>query len=218
MMQLNPMPFAGLVSDKGIQQLDRIAREGANRARCIEAASKRIADTFPNDAAWLVLQVQSGREPAVEKAMLDCGIEACAPVCLGPKRRRHHKELPPSKEVVFVCYVFVRCIPSGYALQGLAGFEHVRGVVGGWLNPYRVSNETLISFKELAESGAYDWEVKVDAIPVGSRMRVKEGPFMHFVGEVVAFGGKGNGTPVIELELFGRKTPMLMPIAMLARS
>ncbi|RKD61542.1 transcription termination/antitermination NusG family protein [Rhizobium sp. WW_1] len=217
MMQLNGSPFAGLVSDKGIQQLDRIAREEANRVECIEAASQRTADLFPRDATWLVLQVQSGREQAVEKAMLDCGIEACAPMCLGPKRRRHHKELPPSEQVVFVCYVFVRCVPSAYALQALARFEHVRGVVGGWLHPYRVANETLSSFKELAASGVYDWETKVDAIPVGSKVRVKEGPFIDFAGEVVAFGGKGKGTPVVELELFGRKTPMLMPIAMLSR-
>ncbi len=217
MMQLNGSPFAGLVSDKGIQQLDRIAREQATRALCIEAASQRIADTFTRDAAWLVLQVQSGREQAVEKAMRDCEIDACAPVCLGPKRRRHHKELPPSEQVVFLCYVFVRCVPSGYALQGLAGFEHVRGVVGGWLSPYRIAHETLCSFKELAASGAYDWEVTVDAMPVGSKVRVKEGPFVDFVGCVVAFGGKGKGTPVIELDIFGRKTPMLMPIAMLAR-
>jgi transcriptional antiterminator NusG len=216
-MQFKEHPLADFISLKGMLKLDRMAQDETNRLRCIEAASRRISTEKPEDSAWLVIHVWPGREQAVEKALGDCDIEACVPICKGPKRKRRYKVLPPSDKPVFIGYTFVRCVPSEYALQGLSGFEHVRGAVGGWLRPRRLTDDVMRHFKEMAASGAYDWEVEADAIPVGSKVCVKEGPFVTFEGIVVAFGGTGKGTPVIELDIFGRKTPIMIPLAMLTR-
>lgn len=206
-----------VVSLKGMMKLERVVSDASRRSQCIEAATKRITETCPVDSAWLALQVSPGREHAVEIDLESNEIEAAVPVCMGPQRRRHHKVLPPSPKPVFIGYTFVRCIPSGYALQALMGFEHVLGVVGGWAAPHRLTCEAINYFKEMAASGAYDWEVKRDALPKGCKVLVKEGPFASFEGIVVAFGGAGKGTPVIELDIFGRKTPILIPLAMLQR-
>lgn len=203
------------VSLKGIRLLERNAAEMTNRKQCIEAAGRKMVESLPDDSAWLILQSQFGRESAVEKAMTESDIEACVPLCKGPQRRRHHKVLPPSEKPVFTGYVFVRCVPSEHALQALARFEHVRDVVGGWEKPHRLTNERVMHFKAMAGSGAYDWEAPGSAFKVGARVLVKDGPFYSFEGTVVAFGGAGKGMPVVEMEMFGRKTPMLIPLAML---
>ncbi len=216
-MQLKGDPFQGMVSAKGIERLDQIAREAANRARCVEEAGMRIAAKNPSDKPWIVLHVWPGREQAVEMTLSENKIQAFVPICKGPKRRRHHKELPPSEKPVFMGYLFVRCHQSEHAIQGLTGFDHVRGVVGGWPIRLRLSDQNVQHFKDMAESGAYDWEVKGDVFPVGCRVRIKEGPFASFEGEVIAFGGSGKGCPVVELDIFGRKTPILTPLAMLHR-
>lgn len=203
------------VSMKGIMLLEQDAIQRENRRQCIRAAGKLVADATPSDSAWLILQTHFGRESAVEKDLGENEIDACVPVCKGPQRRRHHKVLPPSEKPVFTGYVFVRCVPTGHALRALAQFDHVRDVVGGWERPHRLTNERVMHFKAMAESGAYDWEAPGSAFKVGARVLVKEGPFYSFEGTVVAFGGSGKGTPVVELEVFGRKTPILIPLAML---
>lgn len=220
-MQLRGGPFNGKVSAKGLELLEKIARDADIRARCVFDASRRITTQKPKEARWMVLHVWPGREGAVEKMLDEQDIEACTPVCKGPKRRRHHKELPPSEKPVFIGYTFVRCVPSEYALQALLGFEHVRGIVGGWERPLNVSDEIINHFKDMAAKGAYDWDARVDAgsavFPKGCQVMVEEGPFARFVGTVVAFGGTGKGTPVVELDIFGRQTPMMIPLAMLSR-
>lgn len=208
--------WTDFVSVKGAEKLARLMEERANRQDNIAAAGKRVAGLF-GDSAWIILSVDPGREQVVEKLLNEADIEACVPSCLGPVRRRHHKELPPSQKPVFIGYVFVRCAPSADAWAGLKAFDHVRGRVGGWGGPCRLSDDMFNQFREKAERGAYDWEVKADTLPKGCRVRVKEGPFAEFEGTVIAFGGAGKGSPVIELEIFGRPTPIMIPLAMLAR-
>lgn len=217
MMQLKNHQIAGFVSVEGMLKLEKISIEEMNRQSCIEAATRRFVANHALDASWLIVNVWPGREHAVENALMSHDIEASVPVCKGPKRRRHHKEIPPSEKPVFIGYVFVRCAHSARAMKAIFSFEHVKGIVGGWEKPFRLSDESQLYFNEMAESGAYDWEVKSHAIPVGSKIFVKEGPFSGFEGSVVAFGGTGKGTPVVELDIFGRKTPIMIPIAMLRR-
>lgn len=208
--------WTDFVSVKGAEKLARLMEELAERRDSIEAAGKAAANRR-GDSAWIILSVDPGREQAVEKLLVEADIEACVPVCLGPVRRRHHKELPPSHKPVFLGYVFVRCAPLPAAFAGLTTFDYVRGRVGGWGSTCRLSDELFNQFKDKAERGAYDWEVKADTLPKGCRVRVKEGPFVGFEGTVIAFGGAGKGSPVIELEIFGRPTPIMIPLAMLAR-
>jgi len=228
--------FGGRVSDKGERMLERIALEAAIRARQIDAASRRIAAERPMDAKWLVLSVASGQEWAVEKSLDEAGIEACVPTCKGPERRRRQTILPPSDKPVFNGYTLVRCVPTADALQALMSFNYVGSVVGGWERPLRLTDETISSFRQMACAGAYDWDAKVvdqsaaavaapDAVQVdhrtfgnGQMIRVNSGPFGGFCGPVIAFGGAGKGTPIVELDIFGRKTPIMIPLAMLSTS
>ncbi|WP_220328003.1 transcription termination/antitermination protein NusG [Rhizobium wenxiniae] len=216
-MQFKDHSLAGFISVEGMLKLEKLSADEANRKACIDAATRRFAENHSLSSSWIIVHVWPGREHAVEKALLSHDIEASVPVCKGPKRRRHHKEIPPSEKPVFMGYTFVRCAHSPRAMKAILGFEHVRGIIGGWERPFPISDDSHKHFMEMAESGAYDWEVESSAIPVGSKILVKEGPFSSFEGYIVAFGGTGKGTPVVEIDIFGRKTPILIPLAMLRR-
>lgn len=100
MMQHKFEDISRHVSLQGLLKLDRIAKEAAQVARERESASKAAA-LIGGDSSWIIVQVAFGREAAVEKDMLDAGIEACVPMRMGPERKRNRKRIPPSLMPVF---------------------------------------------------------------------------------------------------------------------
>lgn len=210
--------FEGIsgVSLKGLMKLDRIAQEAARVAHERESASKERAHSVP-DSAWIIAQVDYGREKAVENAMTEAGIEACVIMRMGPERKRHRRRLPASKTPVFNGILFVFCAPGNHALRGILSFDCVKNIVMGGDKAIKISNETINEFKELAESGAYDYGRRSDAIKKGDKVRITSGPFVGFEVEVDAFGEAGQGDVVVTIVIFGKPTVFNMPLAMLEK-
>ncbi len=203
------------VSEKGWRMLDKIDRERANQAMCIAMAGRQYAVESGLLPLWYCIAVDTGREQAVEKRMLDAGIEACVPMRMGPARRVNHKVVAPSPIPALVGFVMVRCVFSGHAMRALRGFQHVNGLVGGWDGRYSISDEKMNAFMDLAKSGKLDHERPASLFNDGAGVSVKAGPFCGFVGKVVGRTRKGKGDAVVELSIFGRSSPVIIPLALL---
>ena len=190
-----------------------------------EDRMKRIAMSYRSDAAvkagddspWLTLKVEPGREKAVKNTLDDEVVEALVPMRKGPELRRRGRVLPAVLTPVMICYVLVRCRVTDKALLGLKSFDHVRDVLGGCLNPRLVSAAEVKVFKMKAEEGAYDWEKPVAIFKRGWKVRLKEGPFCGFTATVVACRSDGKGDAVVEVDIFGRTTPITLPLALLEK-
>lgn len=203
------------ISEKGWRILAKDDSRRALQARCIEMASARYASESTETAAWYCMIVASGREKAVEKAMLEAGIEVCVPMRMGPERRRQHKVIPPVSMPVMTGYIMVRCVWSGYAASAIHAFEHVEGMVGGWDGRHAIPDEKMNHFIKMAEDGLFDWDRPKSLFRAGMMVEVTGGPFATFQGHVVSIAKGGKGDAVVELAVFGRTNPVMIPLAIL---
>jgi transcriptional antiterminator NusG len=204
------------VSLKGMLKLDRIAEEAAKVARWRESASLTTAECS-SDSAWVIVQVAYGRELAVESAMMAAGVCACVIMRMGPERRRNHKLLPATSMPVFTGLVFVYCLPSPEAVEGIRSFDHVKNVMMHGERALKVSAATICDFKEKAENGDYDWKQKAQTFQKGEKAKVTSGPFADLIATVEAFGEAGCGDIVVSIDIFGKPTPFNIPLAMLQK-
>lgn len=216
MMQHKFEDICGYVSPKGFAKLDRIAQDAARVAHERESASKERARSV-SDSGWVIARVEYGRENTVKNAMLEAGIEACVIMRMGPERRRNHRLLPASRLPVFNGLLFVFCMPDNHALRGILSFDHVKSIVMGGDKAIKLSDETINEFNELAESGAYDYGRRSDAIKKGDKVRITSGPFVGYEVSVDAFGEAGHGDAVVTIVIFGKPTVFNMPLVMLEK-
>ncbi|WP_180901745.1 transcription termination/antitermination protein NusG [Martelella soudanensis] len=190
-----------------------------DRLRLIRLSGRSaLAEKAAEDAPWYVLQVMTGREQVVCEALTECGAEALSPTRKGPKRRRRHKVLPPQDIPLMAGYVLVRFAWSETAVSALLGFEHVRGVLGGWLSPFALENERVVRIMQKSGDGRFDWErVSKITVVAGERVRIGEGMFAGLEADVVTPNSKGKGDVVVEVDMFGQKTPVNFPLAILEK-
>lgn len=203
------------VSDKGWRILDKEDRERANHAYCLHLASAKYASESGRDAAWFCIIVATGREKTVQSMMLKAGIQACVPMRAGPQRKRRYRILPPTMEPVMTGYIMVRCVFSAYAARAIHAFEHVLGMVGGWDGRLPISDEKMNTFIEMADSGLFDWERPAALFRRGVVVEVTSGPFASFRGPIVNDNRVARGDAVVELTIFGRVNPVMIPLAIL---
>ncbi len=169
------------------------------------------------DSPWFAIRVMSGREIAVKNSLEEAGVETIVPMRKGPEYRRRGRVIPARIIPAMTGYVLVRFMASDEAFLGVQGVEHVIGVVGGCINPHRVPNSEVSIFKALADDGSLDWERETIIFAIGERVLVSEGPFASFHGNIISCRDDGKGDAVIEIDMFGRPTPVLMPLAMIGK-
>ncbi|MBY2911370.1 transcription termination/antitermination protein NusG [Rhizobium leguminosarum] len=183
------------------------------RAEMLHAASVRARD----DSPWFAIRVMSGREKTVNEALEKAGVEAVVPMRKGPEYRRRGRVIPASFIPVMTGYVLVRFMASDEAFLGVSGMEHVMGVLGGCLNPHRVSDKEVKRFKTLAENGKLDWEKPVCSFKKGEQVRISEGPYVGFLGRIISCRSDAKGDAVVEMEIFRGVTSVLVPLAILEK-
>ncbi|MBB3567236.1 transcription termination/antitermination protein NusG [Rhizobium sp. BK491] len=210
MMQHDKFDGTLIAASFGERFEDRMRRI---RADLLHAATLRAHD----DSPWFAVRVMSGREIAVKNTLDDAGIEAVVPMRKGPEYRRRGRVIPSKMIPAMTSYVLVRFMPSDEAFLGIQGIEHVIGVLGGCDNPRRVPNSEVSRFKASADEGLLDWELETTVFKAGETVRVSSGPFASFSGKIVSCRNDGRGDAVVEIDIFGRTTPTLMPLAILEK-
>lgn len=174
-------------------------------------------DRAKDDSPWFAARVMSGREIVVKNALEIAEVEACVPMRKGPEYRRRGRIIPAKMIPVMSGYVLVRFVPCDEAFISLRAFEHIIGVLGNGTGPHPVSNAEVNKFMALAGDGRLDWERPTLVFRKGEKVRISNGPFAAFFGEVVSCRSDGKGDAVVELSLFSGITPVLMPLAILEK-
>lgn len=211
MMQHNKFDGVPIASGSGERFEDRMRRI---REAMLHHATVRAAD----DSPWFAVRVMSGREKAVKNSLDEIGVETLLPMRKGPEYRRRGRVIPASMMPAITSYLLVRFVPKDEAFVALKGIEHVIDVLGGCASPRYVPNEQVLKFKALADEGALDWERPGLKLKRGDKVRVADGPFEGLSGNVAACSDDGRGgDPVIELDIFGRMTPVMIPLALLRK-
>lgn len=185
----------------------------------IRMAHLESVDAAPSiDSPWFALRVAFGRELAVEKALRETKIEAFVPMRKGPKKMIRGRVRSEIHMPAVTGYVLVRFACTPQACSGILAVEHTIELVGAGGVPHPVSHKDVLRFKALADTGGLDWE-RVSALTFrrGERVMVGEGPFRMFSAVVISCRRDGKGDAVVELDLFGRPTPITMPLVFLEK-
>lgn len=201
------------IRDYALLKMGNARRAQEIRIDQIGMASKRIADDYPELAGWFCLKIMGTREFAVEEALKKAGVEALVPAAKGEEIRRRRRVVEAPLVPVLRGYVLVRCVPSAAAMAGLRRFERVLDIVGTAEKPFRVPEKFVSKFISKVEDGAYDHRPPSPTeYRLGERVKVVDGPFASFPAEVVSQDMEGNRLTV-EVEIFGRPTPVDLDVA-----
>jgi transcriptional antiterminator NusG len=163
---------------------------------------------------WYAIQTKPRKEPSVQAALDRAGIEVYSPRIrkpIGAAKQKSWREFSLFPGYVFARFDFGLEYPRVRWTPGL-----VRVVMSGG-TPLAVSDSMLASVREMEKEG-----IRLLLRPVrwkpGSRVRVGQGPFTGFEGQVAATL-KGGDRVRILLELFRRQvalecdTSQLRPLA-----
>jgi transcriptional antiterminator NusG len=216
-MQHKRGDFEGRVSVKGLLKLDKIADEQRIRISNLAMASRRIIADHPEMCPWYCLSVRTGSEFTVEKYLYEENVEALVPTCLSAPKYSRGRMIEPKRRPVMPGYVLVQCAASAHAFLALRQVRHVTGIVGGAERPYRIPLKHIDKFREHAQRGAYDYRpITGMSYDVGEHVKVTDGPFASFDAEVTAIDAEKHRITV-DVEIFGRKTPVELDIAQIEK-
>ena len=191
-----------------------------------EAAAPPVESPFDRPGRWYVVHTQSGYEKKVKQ-----NLEARTS-SMNMEERIHEVVIPMEdvvefkggKKVVvqkkmFPGYLLVRCElddDSWYVIRNTPG---VTGFVGQGAKPSPLPRKDVESF--LAVSTETPEEVAQRAKPrsqyeMGETVRVKEGPFADFSGEVIEINEDQLKVKVL-VNIFGRETPVELDFSQVAK-
>jgi transcriptional antiterminator NusG len=191
-----------------------------------EAAAPPVESPFERPGRWYVVHTQSGYEKKVKQ-----NLEARTS-SMNMEERIHEVVIPMEdvvdfkggKKVVvqkkmFPGYLLVRCElddDSWYVIRNTPG---VTGFVGQGAKPSPLPRKDVESF--LSVSTETPEEVAQRAKPrsqyeMGETVRVKEGPFADFSGEVIEINEDQLKVKVL-VNIFGRETPVELDFSQVAK-
>jgi transcriptional antiterminator NusG len=221
-MQHRNGDFEFKISADGMIKLDKLAREKEIRISQISMASKRIVDDYPDLAGWFGLGVMTGCEYAVEKRLDDLAVRVAVPTYKTEEIRRRGRTIPASPRPIIRGYVFVECVPSPSAFIGLRHVDDVISIVGCGNRVFRFESKTIKRFIDMAKAGAINCEPTLaSSFKPGMSARITMGAFASSTAVIVARKGTKKGDREIAAEIpvdvniFGRMTRVMMPIAFL---
>ena len=163
---------------------------------------------------WYVVQVYSGMEKSVHKAMLErierAGLQASFGQVLVPSEevvesKGGQKSI--SERRIFPGYVLVEMELTDETWHVIKNTPRVTGFLGGSGNrPTPISEKEVAKILSQMEEGVERPRPKV-LFEVGEMVRVKEGPFADFNGNVEEVNYEKSKVRV-SVAIFGRSTPV----------
>ena len=192
----------------------------------VEAAAPPVESPFDRSGRWYVVHTQSGYEKKVKQ-----NLEARTS-SMNMEERIHEVVIPMEdvvdfkggKKVVvqkkmFPGYLLVRCElddDSWYVIRNTPG---VTGFVGQGAKPSPLPRKDVEAF--LSVSTETPEEVAHRAKPrleyeMGETVRVKEGPFADFSGEIIEINEDQLKLKVL-VNIFGRETPVELEFSKVAK-
>lgn len=108
------------------------------------------------------------------------------------------------KERLFPGYIFVQMVLNDATWRAVRSTEGVTGFVGIGDNPTPLPPEEVDRILKFMEMEAPKFEAKFE---IGENVKITEGPFADFVGEVEELD-KEKGRVKVLVSIFGRETPV----------
>jgi transcriptional antiterminator NusG len=229
---------AAVHDDEGNEVVEELADESADPAvvagadaevlgedELLEASAPRAESPYDRPGAWFVVHTQSGYEKKV-KQNLEARISS-----MNMEERIHEVVIPMEDVVefkngkkvvvqkkVFPGYLLVRCNlddDSWYVIRNTPG---VTGFVGQGAKPSPLPRKDVESFLQVQPEGE---EAPKRSKPkleyeMGETVRVKEGPFADFSGEIVEINEDQLKVKVL-VNIFGRETPVELEFSQVAK-
>lgn len=192
---------------------DRMRRVAALNLR---AASMSLTERMPDSARWFCLQVDKGREFAVEKDLHDANVEVFL-----PRETQLHVRRGRGIEVIaslFPGYLMVRFVPSAAAFSGIQRQRNVVGLVGDKYGWYHIVPDEVVSvFKRMGEEPIP--RVATDkSFKQGDRADIVDGPFVGFECLIVSVKWCRQAKASVVIDLPGRSFEIdSMPLAFLKK-
>lgn len=178
----------------------------------------------PGERQWFVLHVMTGREKAVESALVAGSVQSYLPTQEQGKRVVRRRVVAGGTRPALPGYVLVSVVPSAAAFAGLIRLDGVIGLVGGAEKPHRVSDKDVARFKVLI-GDAHAVEAARQEFEKGDRVRFEIGPFAGFEGRIakvrMAKGKRGEKPiavdAIVEVTIMGQSHAITTPLALLEK-
>lgn len=170
---------------------------------------------------WYVLRVAQGSEIDVDNAFKKAGIERWLPAEEVVPARRAGMGKRPREAVLkpfWPGYMFVKVANTAHAWAGLATVDGVLGVLGTAESPAPVDDEEVNKLKLFLEQDEEARMVLTNALRVGDRVVVEDGPFRSFEALVTWLDQDCRSDRVkVDVFIFGRETPVDLELAQITR-
>lgn len=191
---------------------DRVMAERRVDAELLAAASLNVE----GKRSWFALRTWKCSEIDLCRMLVDSRVDAVVPKKTVPVKRRFGAlSRTVIHKPVLAGLVFVSIVPSPEAYAGLLRVSDVQAIVGDGVLPYPIGSNEMNGFMELAEKGAFDERNMPTGLKVGSRVRIKVGPYADLDG---VLEGYAPGRPARVLtHLFGGKMTVDVTLAHLEK-
>lgn len=217
-LAFRPMTEADMTHDERRRAYDARDRAAALRSARGNLVHEACCDKagFDDLARWIVVTCRSGSEQVIAEELKDARISSWCPLEKFKTRPRRSLKPVDIYRPFFRGYLFVRLIPSHEAFAGLLSASRLNGIMGRdgkpFLMPPRMMDALMLGMKKRVV--VQEDEVKLP-FSIGDRMRIKDGPFTDFTAMVrAALPDKWQAE--VEVEIFGRMTPVTLDIDSLA--
>lgn len=187
---------------------DRVIAERRMDAELLAMASRTVA----GERRWFALRSAPRRELDLVVRLDESGVDVVVPTRQMPIARRFQpRRAKVVHRPVLGGLVFVRLVPSSGAFAGLLRVSGVCAVVGKDGEPYQIGDREMNAFMDLAQAGAFDERNAPTGLVVGSRVRIKVGPYADFSGILEGYA-KGRAARVLTF-LFGHEMTVDVKLA-----
>ena len=209
---------ADAATDEGVGVIDE--------DELLRQSEPRVQSPYDRPGRWYVVHTQSGYEKKVKQnleartasmSMEDHIYEVVIPMEEVVEYKNGKKVTVQKK--VFPGYLLVRCLlndESWYVVRNTPGIVNFIGH-GGKPSPLsRREVETFLGVKEEGkEAPAKQRRARLD-YEMGETVRVREGPFADFSGEIVEIN-EDQATLKVLVNIFGRETPVGLEFGQVAK-
>jgi transcriptional antiterminator NusG len=192
----------------------------------LRQSQPRVQSPYDRPGRWYVVHTQSGYEKKVkqnlEARIASMGMEEHIYEVVIPMEEvveyKNGKKVTVQKKV-FPGYLLVRCLlddDSWYVVRNTPGIVNFIGH-GGKPSPLsRREVETFLGVKEEGkEAPTKQRRARLD-YELGETVRVREGPFADFSGEIVEIN-EDQATLKVLVNIFGRETPVGLEFGQVAK-
>lgn len=213
-----PAEVAGIVSDEGDEDDGTPAEladpfSGSEDAAPIEVATDEERKPV-GDMHWFILKVQSNREDSIRDALLRRismqGMDKWFGEVIVPKEQVTEFKSGKKRVVwrkLYPGYILVNMIlndETWYLVRETGGIGDFTGSAG---RPSPMLPQDVAKLLNKTEEKADETPRLKIAFKKGDRVKINEGTFENFEGEVEAID-EANGRVTVMLSIFGRSTPV----------